>query len=60
MKNVVLGILITEVLKYEKPIKLDHTKDHQVVNYFMIGDKGKFYDPTRVSKSHEDSGNKTK
>ena len=45
--------VIIEILKYEKPMKLSHIKDRQVVNYFVIGDKGKFYDPTRVSKSHK-------
>ena len=45
--------MINEILKYEKPMKLNHIKDRQVVNYFVIGDKGKFYDPTRVSKSHK-------
>ena len=45
--------VIIEILKYEKPMKLNHIKDRQVVNYFVIGDKGKFYDPTRVSKSHK-------
>ena len=45
--------VIIEILKYEKPMKLNHIKDRQVVNYFVIGDKEEFYDPTRVSKSHK-------
>ncbi len=48
--------VIIEILKYEKPTKLNHIKDRQVVNYFVIGDKGKFYDPTRVSKSQKEAG----
>ena len=48
--------VIIEILKYEKPMELNHIKDRQVVNYFVIGDKGKFYDPTRVSESHESAG----
>lgn len=44
---------VIEILKYEMPMKLNHIKDPPIVNYFVIGGKGKFYDPIRVSESYE-------
>ena len=53
IKNVVLGILITEILKYEKPMKLNHIKDPPNSELVGEGGKEKFYDPIRVSESYE-------